>query len=213
MDDAGQGQVPSVSTADKTASSRWRFLWILAHLAVVYAIVKFCTPWLAGWTRGWLLPFLERPTSSGSFEFLFSHLLAFSFVPAFLAGLINTRFKHKAAQFVWGVSAAVLAYKLIVFPVTTSVLARESGAAFHYYFAGEFLIPEYHNWAEFRDIAGSFDMMRGMAQLSFTAPFYAGVGYSLAAWIEIRAELHLRFSEKLRKWEESRFDHRNDGSI
>jgi hypothetical protein len=138
---------------------------------------------------------------------------AFSFVPAFLAGLINTRFKHKAAQFVWVVPAAVLAYKLIVFPVTTSVLARESGTAFHYYFGGEFLIPEYHNWAEFRDIAGSFDMMRGMAQLSFTAPFYAGVGYSLAAWIEIRAELHRGFTEKLRKWEESRFDHRNGGTI
>lgn len=95
----------------------WQVLWFLLHLTAVYAIVKFVTPWLAGWTRGTLLPLvLQRPASSIRFEFLYSHLLALSFVPAFLAGLVNARFKHKAAQFVWLVPAAVLGYKFATFP-------------------------------------------------------------------------------------------------
>jgi hypothetical protein len=61
-------------------------LWFALHLAAVYIIVIFATPWLAGWTRERLLPFLQYPTSSGPFEFLFSHILIFSFVPAFFSG-------------------------------------------------------------------------------------------------------------------------------
>jgi hypothetical protein len=89
----------------------WRFLCFLFHLAAIYALVEFLTPWLAGWTVGRLLPLLQHPTSSGPFQFLFSHLFAFSFIPAFLFGLINGRFKHKEAQFVWLVPAVILAYK------------------------------------------------------------------------------------------------------
>lgn len=41
---------------------------------------------------------------------------ALSVVPAFFAGLINTRFKNKAAQFVWLVPAVILVYKFATFP-------------------------------------------------------------------------------------------------
>ncbi len=87
---------------------------------------------------------LQHPTSSGRFEFLFSHILAFSFIPTFLFGMINAKFKHKAAQFVWFVPAAILAYEFATFP-TTSVFQSHFPAAFHQYFGGGFLIPEYHD--------------------------------------------------------------------
>ncbi len=187
-------------------TSRWQALWFLPHLAVVYAIVNFFTPWLAGWTRVTLLPLLQQPTSSGRFEFLFSHILAFSFIPAFLCGLVNARFKHKAAQFVWIVPTIVLVYKYLTFPAA-SVFANQASGAFHYYFGGSFLVPEFRNLPELFEIAGSgSDMTRGMAQLKFTAPFYAAVGYGLAAWIGRRTELNRKVLDRFRDWEESRFE-------
>jgi hypothetical protein len=197
MEVATEGQVPlHARVAGKTALG-WQIVWFLLHVAVVYAIVNFCTVWLAGWTRGRLLPFLEiRTTSSSQFEFLFTHLLMFSFVPAFLAGLVNARFKHKVAQFVWLVPATILAYKFATFPAQ-SVLQSHLSAAFHQYFAGGFLIREFGDWHDFWSIVDSNpDMTRGLAQMTFTAPFYAGIGYSVAAWICRRTELHQRSQKK-----------------
>jgi hypothetical protein len=147
--------------------------------------------------------------SSSQVEFLFSHVLAFSFVPAFLAGLANARFKHQVAEFIWVVPTVVLAYKLATFSTSTSVLASQSSSAFHQYFSGGFLIPEYWNWQDFWRIVGSNpDMTRGMAQLKFTAPFYAGVGYSLGAWLSLRAALDQKIREKVAGWEEQKFGNR-----
>lgn len=206
MEGATEGQVPSHDRVAGKTTVGSQIVWFLLHVAAVYAIVNFSTAWLAGWTRGRLLPFLQiRTTSSSQFEFLFSHLLMFSFVPAFLAGLINSRFKHRVAQFVWLVPTAILAYKLATFSAP-SVFQSQLSAAFHQYFGGGFLIGEFRNWHDFWSIMGSnSDMTRGMAQMTFTAPFYAGVGYSVAAWIGRRTELHRKVSEKVDNWEQSRF--------
>jgi hypothetical protein len=177
--------------ADATArkGTGTQILWLLVHLAAVYAIVNFVTPWLAGWARGRLLPLLHHPSSSGSFEFFFSHVFAFSFIPAFLTGLANAKFRHKAAQFVWIVPAVILAYKFVTFPAP-SVFQSRFPAAFHQYFGGGFAIPEYRDWHEFWSIVRSNpDMTRGMAQVRYTAPVYAGVAYSVAAWLGRRTEL------------------------
>jgi hypothetical protein len=191
----------------KYSAGAWQALWFFLHLAAAYAIVKFVTPWLAGWTHGTLLPLLtQHPTSSSRSEFLYSHLLALSFVPAFLAGLVNARFKHTAAQFVWVVPALVLAYKFATFPAP-SIWQSQLHAAFHQYFAGGFAIGEFRDWREFWNIYESnSDMRRGMAQVTYTAPFYAGAAYSVAAWIGHRTDLNRKFDEKVETWERSRFE-------
>jgi hypothetical protein len=209
MQDAAEESVSPQEKPAPRSGVGWQILWFGLHLAAVYVIVKFCTPWLAGWTRGTLLPLLQIPTTSGRFEFLFSHIFAFSFIPAFLAGLINARFRHKAAQFVWFVPAAVLAYEFVTFP-SPSAFQSQFPAAFHQYFGGGFAVPEYHSWEEFWSIAGSYDATRGMVQLKFTAPFYAGIGYSFAAWIGLLTEVHRRIAEKLTSWEETRFGNDSD---
>jgi hypothetical protein len=207
MEDAPERDVLSQARPAGNAGG-WQVLWFLFHVAVVYAITTFCTTWLAGWTRGTLLPLLQRPTSSSSFEFLFSHLLVFSFVPAFAVGLINARFKHKAAQFVWLVPTVILVYKFLTFPAP-SVFHSQFSSAFHQYFGGGFLIREFRDWHDFWTLVRSNpDMMRGKAQLDFTAPFYAGIGYSVAAWIGRRTNLSQKVSEKVKNWEDSRFEPR-----
>src|SRR5208337_1722827 len=163
MEDTTEGQILSQERPARHSASGWQVLWFLLHVAAVYAIVELCAPWLAGWTRGTLLPLLRHPTSSGSFEFLFSHIFAFSFIAAFLSGLTNARFRHKAAQFVWLVPAVILAYKFATFPAP-SVFQSQFSAAFHHYFGSGFLIPEFRNWRDFWSIVGSnSDMTRGMA--------------------------------------------------
>jgi hypothetical protein len=191
----------------RTGALGCQAIWFLPHLATIYLIVHFCTPWLAGWTRGWLLPLLHMTSSSSSgFEFLFSHLFVFSAFPAFVAGLVNARFRHKAAEFVWVVPTAVLAYKLITFPAATSVFQSSASPVLHQYFGGGFLIPEYRDWPDFwRIVASDPDVLRGLAQVTFTAPFYAGLAYSAAAWISLHTGVDRTVIEKVKEWEEQKF--------
>jgi hypothetical protein len=185
--------------------SVWSIPLFFLHLIAVYAIVTFGTPWLAGWTWGTLMPLLQQRTSSNRFEFLFSHIFVFSFLPAFMAGLTNARFRHKAALLVWLVPTAILVYELVIFRAP-SVLQSHSSAAFHQYFGGDFHIPEFRDWHDLLTIASSnSDMTRGMAQLKFTALFYGGIGYSLGAWVCLRMNLNEKLWKRIEVWEKQKF--------
>jgi hypothetical protein len=205
MEDASEGPILAQERPVRHREAGWQIFWFLFHRAVVYAIVNVCTLLPARWTRDTLLPRLQHPSSSGRFEYLYSQLFVFGLIPRFVAGLVNARFRHKAAQFVWLLPAVILAYKFRMFP-SPSVLQGQGSAAFHQYFAGGFTIPDFRNWHEFLSIAGSNSAMaRGRAQTNFTAPVYAGIGYSLAAWIGLRTELNRKPAERVTTWEESRF--------
>ena len=123
---SSEQRVPSDEKPSRYNSAGWQMLLFLLHLAAVYVIVKFFTPWLAGWTRGTVLPLLQNPTSYSRLEFLYSHLFALTFLPAFFAGLINARFKQKAAQFVWLVPTVILAYKFATFPAPSALQSQFS---------------------------------------------------------------------------------------
>lgn len=101
MDRKDLETVPPQQQDIVTAKDDWRFLWFFPHLVAVYFLARFCTLWLSSWTETKFLPLLQIHPSSSNLGFLFSHLLAFSFVPAFFTGLVTARFKHKAAEFVW----------------------------------------------------------------------------------------------------------------
>jgi len=160
------------------------------HLAAVYAIVRFVTIWLAGLTHGTILPFLQqRPPSGSVFQFAFSHLFAFSFLPALIFGFLYAEwwYRHRVAVFVWIVPVAVLSYKFAIFP--TTIFQNHFAAAFHEYFGGGFVIPEfhYHNYQElFQLVAPNPDVMRGLEQFGYTAPAYVAIGYSIGTWMAIR---------------------------
>jgi hypothetical protein len=210
MQEATEIQVLPQDTPGGRSAGGWQIFWLLLHVAGVYAVVKFVTPSLAGWTHGILL--LLDPSTPGSFQFFFSHILAFSFFPAFLFGLINSRWKQRVGEFVWLFPAVILAYKFVTFPFpASSVLVLQQSklpAVFHQYFGGGFVISEFQDWHEFWSIVGSNpDMTRGMTQLQYTAPFYAGIAYSIAAWIGRRTSLTQTVVEKVKRWEQTRFKH------
>lgn len=207
------GESPTAEVATpETRVSGWEFAWFALHLATLYVVVQFATPWLAGWTYGRLLPFLQIQTSSSVYQFQFSHVFMFSLIPALLTGVATAHFKHKAALLVWIVPTAVLAYKLATFRYPHSVLYGSPSPVWHYYFGGDFLIPAFHSWREFWNAAGSNpDMARGMAQLTYTAPFYAGLAYSLSAWVSMRWSWTRKIAKTVDQWEEEKFGPRNNG--
>lgn len=156
-----------------------------SHLVAVYFSVKMCTPWLAGRVYDWVLPLFHHLSDGGRLQFLFSHLFVFSFAPAFAAGIINYKYRHKSASFVWIVPTAVLAYQFLTF--SRSVLENQTAAAYHQYFAGGFIVPEYRDYRDaFALAAKNRDMVRGIEQLRFTAPCYAGIAYSISSFLSTR---------------------------
>lgn len=203
MDAASKTSLETSSTPTKSLA--WKPLWFVVHLAVVYLIVNWLTAWLAGWFQGSLLPMLGWPKSESQFQFLFSHILAFSFVPAFLIALTNVRFKQTVVAYVWLVPTIILSFKLLTFS-TPSIFQSHASSTFHQYFGGGFSIPEYRNLQEFWSIAASnADMERGLVQMRFTAPFYAGVAYSIGGLIAARIDLRRKVTAKVAKWEDTKF--------
>ena len=167
------------------------------HVIVIYLIVNTTTMWLAGFFHGRLLPFVQHHApAASSFQFAFSHLFAFSFWPATAVAFVYAQwFRHRVALFVWVIPVALLAYKFATFPVT--IFQSHFDAAFHQYFGGGFIIPEWHSYKELFDLVGSNpDMPRGMEQLRYSAPAYAGVGYAIGTWLALR--FHIDALEKLK---------------
>jgi hypothetical protein len=93
---------------------------------------------------------------------------------------------RKSAQFAWLIPAAVLLYKMISFSPDSSVLGFQTTSVWHQYFGGGFAIPEFSGVKDLMELANVSDTQRGFAQLRVTAPFYAGVAYSLGAWASIQ---------------------------
>ena len=159
------------------------------HVAAVYVIVHTTTLWLAGRVHDTVLPLIQqRPPADSSFQFAFSHLLFFSVVPALIVGFAYAQwYAHRVALFVWIVPLVILVYQFLTFPTTS--LENHFVMAFHEYFGGGFAIGEFHNYRELFTLAASPEMRRGMQQLDFTAPVYAGIGYSLGTWIGMRYDI------------------------
>jgi len=188
MEDSKQASdTPSVAHSGGKSAVAGLF-WFGLHLAAIYFFIEFCATWLAGRYHDWILPIVDPGNHTSFFQFEFSHLFGFTFIPPFVAGLINSRRGRYPALFVWIIPTVVLAYKLIAFH--TTLFQDHYTAAFHYYFAGGFLIGEFHNYQDlFTVVVANPGAIRGLEQLRFTGPFYAGVGYSLAALVAPRVQL------------------------
>ena len=184
---ASDGEV--IVDLDKPAGTVRQVVRYVLHLAAVYAIVNFTTMWLAGRVHDLLLPLIQQhPPTVSYFQFAFSHLFLFSFFPAILIGFPYAQwYPHRVALFVWIVPLAILVYKIIAFP--TTAFEDHWTRAFHEYFGGGFLIPEFHSYRDLFQLAATPDALRGMQQFNFTAPFYAAIGYSIGTWLGMRCDV------------------------
>ena len=185
--------VVSVHPPRKYNSLPWQVLWFFLQLVLIYVAVNVFSPRLAYWCRDIFVAVLPVQDPPSRFEFLFNHIFLFSFLPMFVTGLLMARFNDKAALFAWTLPAAVLLLNLLSFSTKRSVFVAQTGIfpAFHYYFGGGFVVPDFRTWEEFWTVvAPNADYVRGIAQVRITGAFYASVGYSLAAFVASRSRLH-----------------------
>lgn len=173
----------AVADSPKAASTIRQIVRYGLHLAAVYVIVNTTTMWLAGRVHEAVLPLIQQhPPVVSSFQFAFSHLFLFSFVPAILIAFVYSQwYPHRVALFVWIVPVAILVYKIIAFP--TTAFQDHWATALHEYFGGGFMISEFHSYQELWQLYANPDAPRGMQQLHFTAPVYASIGYSIGTWL------------------------------
>jgi hypothetical protein len=136
------------------------------------------------WFR-WVAPIFSVSTSVSPPDWYLQHFELMTVLPALLIGYVNiARFlpdaqrtlmhegRHSIATWAWVLSTLVLAYRMLEFRAPGSVLRASSMTALKYFFDIQTVAPTFQN-----PLAS--DPIRVWAQFSFTAPFYAGVAYSL----------------------------------
>jgi len=163
----------------------------ILHLAAVYIIARICVPWLLEHTHETILPLILGRPPRASFQFFFSHLFAFSFVPGLIAGFFNVKvLRHGIVRFVWVIPVAILAYAFVfsapgMYP--TMILDSDFKQALHFYFGGNFNFPEYDSYRElWKHTPENFEIIRGYTQFRITVPAYVGTAYSLGGWVSLR---------------------------
>jgi hypothetical protein len=111
------------------------------------------------------------------------YISAMRFPRAIVGKYVGDGRSHAVAVWVWIVPVLILAYKMALHYANSSVLYPSSiSSAVKYFFDIQQVVPTVAN-----PLAG--DASRALAQLTVTAPFYAGVAYSLGALVSKRKVL------------------------
>jgi len=172
------------------ADSTW--LGFISSLAVqtliVYILALHISAMLVGRWFAWVAPVFQFHPPARFGDWYLQHLELVTIVPALVAGYLNVaRFipaivggqvkearREPAAVWVWTIPTLVLLYRMVQYHPPSSVLFGSSMSAFRYFFDIEREMPR------LTDVLVG-DPVRVWAQMSVTAPFYAGVSYSLGA--------------------------------
>ena len=148
------------------------------HTLSVYLCSLHLSPWLAGeWFRR-IAPMLSKSNGEISVpagDWYLQHLFWITVLPALMISAVGAWvIAYKAISWVWVLPATVLIYKMLVFKESYSVLTGPSISPLRYYFEVQSVMPTESNFL-------TVDTRRVLAQMTITAPFFAGVAYSLGA--------------------------------
>ena len=160
----------------------------ILHTYVVYFCAMHLSQWLVFHWFGWVAPILQISTSIPATDWYLQHFELATILPALLVGYINVArffpatvrsYLHEGqsgsiAAWAWSVPTVVLIYRMLMYHPPSSVLLGTSVTAIEYFFDIQKVMPTLAN-----PLAS--DPVRVLAQMSITAPFYAGVAYSLGA--------------------------------
>ncbi|MGB6675134.1 MAG: hypothetical protein WBE44_00450 [Terriglobales bacterium] len=160
------------------------------HTAIVYTCALRVSGSLVARWFAWVAPILQISSSVPPRDWYLQHFELVTIIPALIAGYINlvrfvpatvgrpiwdTRF-DSAVTWAWSIPALVLSYKMLQYHAPSSVLFGTSMTAIKYFFDIQKVMPTWEN-----PLAS--DPVRVAAQMLVTAPFYAGVAYSLGAFV------------------------------
>jgi hypothetical protein len=178
---------PETIAIEKNSSLGYVAAFIL-HTYVAYSCGLHLSPQLVfHWFR-WIVPMLQISISIPATDWYLQHLELATILPALVVGHVNVaRFfpatvrnylhegpSHSMAVWAWIIPTVRLLYRMLMYHAPSSVLFGTSVTASGYFFDIQKVMPTFANPL-------SSDPVRVLAQLSITAPFYAGVAYSLGA--------------------------------
>jgi hypothetical protein len=155
---------------------------------IVYTFAQRVSGTLISRWFAWVAPILRTSPSVRPADWYLQHLEWVTIVPALIAGYINVgRFipaifgrpinEHRStstAIWAWTVPTIVLIYKMLQYHPPSSVMFDNSMSAFRYFFEIQPVMPTFATLF-------TTDVVRIAAQMMVTAPFYAGIAYSLGA--------------------------------
>jgi hypothetical protein len=160
---------------------------LILHTYIAYTCAMHISAWLVFHWFGWVMPILHVSTSVPATDWYLQHFEPMTIFPALAVGYLNvTRFlpntirnflhesHHSVAPWAYAVPALVLLYRMLEHHAPSSVLYGSSMTAVKYFFDIQRVMPTWKNLL-------ASDPVRVWAQMSVTAPFYAGVAYSLGA--------------------------------
>jgi hypothetical protein len=158
------------------------------HTLVAYTCALHLSQWLVfHWFR-WIAPILQISISIPAPDWYLQHFEVATILPALVLGYLDLArwlpptarsYMHEGrsgsiAIWTWSIPTAVLLYRMLLYHAPSSVLFGTSMTARSYFFDIQKIAPTWVN-----PLAS--DPVRVWAQMSVTAPFYAGVAYSLGA--------------------------------
>jgi len=159
-----------VVLVDKPISRTGRAVFLFLHTIAVYVCVLFFSPQVVSFWFRWLAPRLQINSNITYYAWLWHHVLLVSVAPALIVGYLTVRRLNSMATWAWAVPALVLAYKMLTYHASGSVLYENRVSLFQYFFG---VIQA--------DDPFVVDPWRLLMQWDVTAPFYAGVAYSAGA--------------------------------
>jgi len=158
------------------------------HTFIVYYCAMHLSEWLVFHWFGWIAPVLQISIIVPATDWYLQHFEWATILPALVLGYMDVdqflpatarRFMYggrsgSMARWALAIPTAVLLVRMLFYHDASSVLVGSSVTAVRYFFDIQKVMPT------FADPLAS-DPVRMWAQMSVTAPFYAGIAYSLGA--------------------------------
>src|ERR1017187_2127211 len=111
-----------VVLVDKATSPVARAGFLLLHTLALYVCALFFSPRLVSLWFLWIAPRLQISSNLRATDWFLQHILLVSIVPALIVGYLNVRRPNSMATWSWSVPAVVLAYKMLTYHNSGSLL-------------------------------------------------------------------------------------------
>jgi hypothetical protein len=151
-------------------------LWFFIHTVAVYVCAVHVSPIIIGRWFAWLAPSAELTQGASAGNWYLQHLEIVTLIPASLFGFLFARWQPSSSTWAWVVPTIMLCSGLIIYSRPHSVFGNGGPSGVAYFFEIQRFMPT---------AADPFvsDARRVYKQMFVTAPFYAGISYSIAAWL------------------------------
>lgn len=143
------------------------------HTVLVYVSATRLSPMLVFRWSAWVGFSASRGYVSGG-DWYLQHLVAVTIIPAFLVGYLASHWKPTASVWGWVLPSILLAIAMLLYTPERSIITGNMNTKFSYFFDVQHSMPTARN-------PFISDPKRVYFQMVLTAPFYAGIAYSVGA--------------------------------